>query len=74
MPLSQSEKEELLAVAASRSMREDAARLVSARAERFMVDGEVSADLFTEFLTEYNAFLNHPRKPFRPFREGLMKL
>jgi hypothetical protein len=74
MPLSDEEKEELRALAASGSMRADAGQLRATRHNPFIVNGEVDCDRVTEFLTAYNEFLNHPVKPRREFIERNMKL
>jgi hypothetical protein len=74
MPFTDEEKAELRAFAASESMRADSERLRATRHNPFMVDGTVDCDRVIEFLTEYNEFLNHPRKLHRKFIEKNMKL
>ncbi len=49
-------------------------RLHGTRHNPFIVDGVVDCGRVTEFLTEYNEFLNHPVKPRREFIERNMKL
>ena len=39
-----------------------------------IVDGEVDLDRFITFLTEYNEFINHKPKPFKPMIDRIMKL
>jgi len=74
MRISQEDRDELLALAGSRKMREETARVSASRMNPFQVGSEVSGDQVLEFLTRYNEFLNHPIKPLRPFIERTMKL
>ena len=74
MLLTDEEKAELRLLAASESMRADSELLRAACNDRFIVDGKVDCDRVIEFLSEYNAFLNHPVKPVRPFIEKIMRL
>jgi len=74
MQLSDEEKAELRALAASESMRRDSDILRETRFDPFMANGEVDCDRVVEFLTEYNEFLSHPVKNRRPFIEKDMKL
>lgn len=74
MRLSEEERAELLELSRSESLRKDMMTVAENRHNPFMVDGEVDVDRVVEFLTQYNEFLNHPRKPFRPFIEKNMKL
>lgn len=74
MRISQEDRDELLALAGSRRMREDTARVSASRLNPFLIGSEVSAELVMEFLTQYNEFLNHQVKPLRPFIERNMKL
>ncbi len=74
MTLSDDEKEELRALAASGSLRADTGLLRATRHNPFIVNGEVDCDRVMEFLAEYNEFLNHPVKPCRQFIERNMKL
>ena len=74
MRISEADRAELLALSRSGAMRDDAAKLAANRHNPLLVDGEVSADRVVDFLTQYNEFLNHPMKPFRPPIETNMKL
>jgi hypothetical protein len=74
MRLTEAEKEELLALSRSPKLREDMARVAQSRINPFFVDGKVDADRVIDFLTQYNEFLGHPRKPFAPVIEKNMKL
>jgi hypothetical protein len=74
MRLTDEEKAELKAQAASESLRADCDYLRALSRDAFLVDGEVDCDRVMEYLTAYNEFLGHPVKPFRPFIEKDMKL
>jgi hypothetical protein len=74
MPFSDRAKEELRACAVSESMRADADRLSATRHNPFIINGVVDCDRVVEFLTDYNEFLGHPKKPRRPFIEKEMNL
>ncbi|HBA88752.1 MAG TPA: hypothetical protein DCZ75_12455 [Geobacter sp.] len=74
MLLSEAEREELVALSKSESLRRDMAHVAATRHNPFMVNGEVDGERYIEFLTQYNEFLNHPFKPARPFIERNMKL
>lgn len=74
MELSEKEREELLALSKSESLRRDMAHVAATRHNPIVVNGEVSPERVVEFLTQYNEFLNHPFKAPRPFIEKNMKL
>lgn len=74
MRISDKDRAELLAVSHSESMRDDMSSVAAGRHNPFILDGEVCPDRVVEFLTQYNEFLNHPMKPFRPWMENNMKL
>lgn len=65
---------ELLAVAGSAEMRKDMDILTRRNASPFIKDGEVDADAYIEFVTQFNEFINHKPKPFRPMDDKNMKL
>jgi len=71
MRLSDAEREEFKALAASESLRADMAQVAALRHDPLVED---DAEAYIEFLTNYNEFLNHPIKPFQPFIEENMKL
>ena len=74
MTLSIKEKEELLALAKSSSLKKDMQYLSAHRHNPLIVDGKVDLDRYITFLTEYNEFINHQPKPFKPMVEKIMKL
>jgi hypothetical protein len=74
MTLSIKEKEELLALAKSSALKKDMQYLAAHRHNPLIFDGKVDLDRYITFLTEYNEFINHQPKPFKPMVEKIMKL
>jgi hypothetical protein len=64
-------KRELLAAAASADLRRDMARL---RARHEARARQLTPDDYVRFVTDYNAFIDHQPKPFRPMVEVIMLL
>ncbi len=74
MALSEKEKDELRILAKSASLRDDMRHVALNRHNPIVVNGEVDMDLLIEFLDQYNAFINHEPKPFKPMIDKIMKL
>lgn len=74
MALEQEERQELLKLAKSSTLREDMHRLASSRRNPLLIDGRVDLDRWLAFLNNYNEFVNHTPKPFRPMSDRVMKL
>ena len=72
--ISEVEKRELLRLAKSFSLRKDMRYLSSNRHNPFVKDGKVDVDACVEFVTQYNEFINHEPKPFKPMVDKVMKL
>jgi hypothetical protein len=72
--LSKKEREELLRLAKSSSMREDMKYLRDNRHNPVIVNGQVDMNRLITFLTEFNEFINHEPKPFKPMIDRVMKL
>lgn len=72
MRLTDEEKTELRALAASPELRADLARLRQSHRDDFLVDGVVDAERVTEALTVYSEFVGE--RPRRVFVERVMKL
>jgi hypothetical protein len=68
------EKKELLRLAKSKSLREDMRYLSANRHNPFIKDGRVDIDAYIEFVTQFNEFINHEPKPFKPIIDREMKL
>jgi hypothetical protein len=74
LKFSKKEKEELLRLSQSSSLKADMRYVSAHRHNPLIVDGEVDLDRFITFLTEYNEFINHKPKPFKPMIDRIMKL
>ena len=72
--ISEIEKKEFLRLAKSLSMKEDMKQLSALRHNPLIIDGKVDVDRWIEFLTQFNEFINHQPKPFRPIIDRVMKL
>jgi hypothetical protein len=72
--LSEKEKQEWTVLAESTSLRDDMRRLSESRHNPFLKDGRVDVDKYIDFLNEYNEFINHTPKPFKPMIDRIMKL
>jgi len=73
MTLSIKEQEELLRLSQSSSLQNDMKYITAHRHNPLIVDGKVDLDRFITFLTEYNEFINHKPKPFKPMIDRIMK-
>jgi hypothetical protein len=72
--VSKKEKEELKRLASSSSLREDMRRLAANRHNPLIANELVDIDRLLIFLSGYNEFINHARKPFNRMVDRLMKL
>lgn len=72
--LSNKEKEELRQVAASALFRKDMQYLSDNRFNPLTDGQNIDMDRLLVFLTEYNEFINHSPKPFKPIIDRIMKL
>ena len=74
MMISIKEQEELRRLAQSSSLQNDMKYIASHRHNPLIVEGNVDLDRLITFLTEYNEFINHNPKPFKPIIDRIMKL
>ncbi len=72
--LSKKEKEEMQRVAASALLKKDMQYLSDNRFNPLIDGHEINMDRLLIFLTEYNEFINHSPKPFKPIIDKIMKL
>jgi hypothetical protein len=72
--LSKKEKEEMQRVAASALLKKDMLYLSDNRFNPLIGGHEINMDRLLIFLTEYNEFINHSPKPFKPIIDRIMKL
>lgn len=74
MTISIKEQEELLRLSKSSSLKADMRYIAAHRHNPLLVNGKVDMDRFIAFLTEYNEFINHKPKTFKPIIDRVMKL
>ncbi|MBI5050496.1 MAG: hypothetical protein HZC11_06450 [Nitrospirae bacterium] len=74
MTISENEKKEFLRLADSKSLKEDMRYLSEHRHNPVILDGEVDIDRWVLFLNEFNEFINHEPKPFKPMIDKDMRL
>ena len=74
MAVSKKEREELKRLASSSSLREDMRWLAANRHSPLIANEIVDIDRLLTFLTGYNEFINHARKPFYRMVDRVMKL
>lgn len=72
--LSETEKQELLRLAVSSSMKDDMMYLTANRHNPVIVNGKADMNRLVAFLTEFNEFINHDPKPFKPMIDRDMRL
>jgi hypothetical protein len=74
MRLTDEEKAQLRALAASPELKADLARLRQSHRDDFVVEGVVDGERVTEALTAYSEFVGGDSRPQRFFVERVMKL
>ena len=74
MRLSEKAERELVELAKSDNLKKDIEMLRSRWQMPFIKDGKVDADAYIEFVTQFNEFINHEPKPFKPMIDREMKL
>ncbi len=68
------EREEMLRLAGSSTLKEDMRFLSAHRYNPLIVEGKVSMDRLLDFLNGFNEFINHAPKPFKKMLDKNMKL
>lgn len=74
MRISEKSKKELIRAAKSPSLKRDMQKVSLNSSGPFLKDGKPDADAYMEFLNQFNAFINHAPKPFKPLIEKEFKL
>lgn len=72
--LTEKEKREWLELAQSAELRDDMRRIEKNRHNPFLKDGKIDLDKYIQFLTEFNAFISHARRPFHRIIDKDMRL
>jgi len=66
--------EDIIGLERSEELRDDMEKLRSSGQTPFIRNGKIDMDLYIDFLSQFNEFINHQPKPFRPMIEKDMKL
>jgi len=74
MTISKKAQKELIKSSLSPSLRKNMRKIASNRHNPFFKNGKVDADGYIEFVTQFNEFINHAAKPFRPMIDKIIKL
>ena len=74
MKLSQKAEKELIEFARSEDFKRDTEMLCLRNKSPFIKDGRVDVDAYIEFVTQFNEFINHEPKPFKPIIDRDMRL
>ena len=65
---------ELLELSASDALRRDLEIVRSQRHHPFLKNGTADVEVFIEFVIQYNDFINHEPKPFKPMTDRVARL
>lgn len=74
MIISEKAKKELLDASHSKSLKRDMHNISQHRQNSFLKEGRTDPDAYIEFLNQFNSFINHFKKPFKPIIEAEIKL
>ena len=74
MKLSEKSEKELVALGKSPELKKDMEMLRLQWQTPFIKDGIVDIDAYIEFVQQFNEFINHEPKPFKPIIEMNMRL
>ena len=74
MTISEEERNELLESSRSDALRRNMRTVAEGRHNPFVKDGKVDVGAYVRFVCEYNEFINHEPKPFKPMKIREMKL
>ncbi|MBI4839413.1 MAG: hypothetical protein HY806_09820 [Nitrospirae bacterium] len=74
MKLSSEAEKELIDLAESETFKNDMDMLRLHWQAPFIKDGKVDVDAYIEFVQQFNKFINHEPKPFKPMIDKDMRL
>jgi hypothetical protein len=74
MRLSERAEKELIELSESEELKKDMEMLSLHWRSPFVRNGVVDIDAYIEFVQQFNEFINHEPKPFRPMIEKDMRL
>ena len=72
--ISKKSKKELINASKSSSLKRDMQKVSANSSNPFVKDGKPNVDAYIEFVNQFNEFINHAFKPFKPLIEKDMKL
>lgn len=72
--ISEKSARELSELSQSESLKKDMDILRAQRHNPFIKNGKVDIESYIEFLTEFNEFIDHKPKPFKPIIDRDMRL
>ncbi len=74
MRISKKSKKELIKASKSLSLKRDMQKISGNSSNPFFKNGKPDTDAYIEFVNQFNEFINHAFKPFKPLIEKDMKL
>jgi hypothetical protein len=74
MKLSKKAEIELIRLARSKDLKKDMAILDRRYTSPFIKNGKVDVNSYVEFIMQFNAFINHARRPFTRIIDKDMRL
>ncbi|MBI5199174.1 MAG: hypothetical protein HZA09_04065 [Nitrospirae bacterium] len=74
MKISKKAAKELIELSRSERFRKDMETVRLNRHNPFFKKGKINIDAYIEFVTQFNEFINHEPKPFKPMIDRVMKL
>jgi len=74
MKLSKEAEKELIEIAKSVNFKKDMEILNKRHDSPFIKDGKADVDSYIEFAAQFNEFINHEPKPFKPMIDRDMRL
>ncbi len=74
MKIPQQAAKEIQELSRSESLKKDMDILRYQRHNPFIKNGEVDINAYIEFVTQFNEFINHKPKPFKPIIDKVMIL
>lgn len=74
MIISEKSAKELIELAKSKEFKKDMELMKKRWQNPFVRDGEIDIDAYIEFVSQFNEFINHELKPFKPMIDKDMRL
>lgn len=74
MRISEKSRKELIKASKSSSIKKDMRQISVNSSNPFLKNGKPDAEAYIEFVNQFNDFINHAPKPFKPIIEKDFKL